>query len=203
MYNKNIETISFLYLVRAPIPTNANFITKSNTMKRLSAYQAIACLLLFSSVHSQDATPVKNSANTPYKIDFNNLSTGTDAYSKKVLNAWKAFDNNQLAESADLFTDDVKAYFPDGSVIKGKEQFFKLSVQYRNSLAAVSSTVDACTTLKSPAHPGIEVTVIWGEETDTQKDGSIVKTAVHEAWFFNKAGKVFEFHQYTAKTPKQ
>lgn len=172
-------------------------------MKRLSVLFAIASLLSFTFVHSQEATAVKSSMTMPYKIDFSNLSVGNEMYSMKILNAWKAFDDNKLAQMADLFADNVKAYFPDGSVIKGKDEFMKMMLQYRNSLAAVSSSVDACTTLKSPDHPGMQVTVIWGEERDTQKDGSKVKTELHEAWFFNKQGKVVEFHQYTAKGAKE
>ena len=125
------------------------------------------------------------------------------AYAQKVLLAWKDFDNNNLDNSASLFTNDILATFPDGTVVKGKENFLKSAKEYRNSFASVSSTVDAITTLKTPDHPDMQAVTIWGVETDTAKDGKVTKTHLNEIWFFNKEGKVYEFHQMAAKdTPE-
>lgn len=142
----------------------------------------------------------KNSnADEPYKIDARNLSIGNMAYTQKVLRAWKDFDDNTLDNSISLFAEDIVATFPDGSSVKGRDNFIKMGKDYRNSLASVVSTVAACTTLKSPDHPESETVTIWGMETDTHKDGTVSKTHLNEVWFFNKEGKVYEFHQMAAK----
>jgi hypothetical protein len=47
--------------------------------------------------------------------------------------------------------------------------------------------------------PDREVVTIWGTETDTKKDGTVSKVHLNEVWFFNKEGKVVEFHQMAAK----
>jgi ketosteroid isomerase-like protein len=104
-----------------------------------------------------------------------------------------------LDKAGDILADDVVATFPDGSTIKGKDNFMKAIKDYRNGFASAVSTVDACVTLKSPDMKDIEVVTIWGSETDTDKDGTVSKVHLNEVWFFNKDGKVVEFHQMAAK----
>jgi len=172
-------------------------------MKRLFSLTAVAFLATFSlnaNAQHKNVRQVKNSSTEqPYKIENNNLRIGNIAYAQKVLWAWKDFDNNTLDNSINLFAEDMVATFPDGSIVKGRDNFLKMGKDYRNSLAAVSSMVSACTTLKTPDHPESEAVSIWGMETDTHKDGTVSKTHLNEIWFFNKEGKVFEFHQMAAK----
>jgi hypothetical protein len=169
-------------------------------MKRLSLLLALIAFALGANAQHKDVKQVKSSSlDAPYKITHDNLSIGNMAYSRKVLSAWKDFDNNTLDNSAALFAEDIIATFPDGTMVKGKDDFIKMANEYRSSLAAVSSTVDACTTMKSPDHPEMEVVSIWGVETDTMKDGTVTKTHLNEVWFFNKEGKVTEMHQMSAK----
>jgi hypothetical protein len=147
-----------------------------------------------------NAKQVKNTGEEQlYKIESKNLSIGNMAYTQKVLRAWKDFDNNTLDNSANMFADTVLATFPDGSVIQGKENFMKSAKEYRNSLASMSSTVNAVTTLKSPDDPQHEAVSIWGIETVTMKDGTTKNTHLNEVWFFNKEGKVARLHQMAAK----
>jgi hypothetical protein len=170
-------------------------------MKRLSLLSVLVtfAFVIGANAQNNDVKQSKNSQDAPYKIAHNNLSIGNMAYSRMVLAAWKDFDNNTLENSAAIFADDIVATFPDGTMVKGKEAFMKMGKEYRSSLASVSSTVDACTTLKSPDNPDIEVVSIWGVETDTSKDGKVTKTHLNEVWFFNKQGKVTEMHQMSAK----
>lgn len=169
-------------------------------MKRLSLLLALIAFTLGANAQHKDVKQAKSSSlDAPYKIRHNNLSIGNMAYSQKVLRAWKDFDDNTLDNSAAAFADDIIATFPDGTMVKGKADFLKMAKGYRSGLAAVSSTVDACTTMKSPDDPGMEVVSIWGVETDTLKDGTVTKTHLNEVWFFNKDGKVTEMHQMAAK----
>jgi hypothetical protein len=139
------------------------------------------------------------SSDQPYKVSATNITLGNQVYAQKVLWAWKYYDDNTLDKAGDLFADDVLATLPDGSVFKGKDILMKALKDYRNSFASAVSTVDACVTLKSPDMPGLDVVTIWGIETDTNKDGTVSKVHLNEVWFFNKDGKVVEFHQLAAK----
>jgi ketosteroid isomerase-like protein len=169
-------------------------------MKRLTI---LAAFILFASVIYAQKKDVKQASsspsNQPYKVGATNITLGDQAYAQKVLWAWKYYDDNVVDKAADLFADDAIATLPDGTVFKGKDNIMKAFKDYRGSLASALSTVDACVTLKTPDVPDREVVTIWGTETDTNKDGTVSKSHLNEVWFFNKQGKVVEFHQMAAK----
>ncbi|WP_121355584.1 Cif family virulence factor [Flavisolibacter nicotianae] len=172
-------------------------------MKRVTHVAIFAVFALLASTSNAQNANVKqtktSSTDEPYKIDARNLSIGNMAYAQKVLRAWKDFDDNTLDNSISLFADDIVATFPDGTLVKGRDNFIKMAKDSRNNMASVVSTVAACTTLKSPDHPESETVTIWGMETDTHKDGTVTKMHLNEVWFFNKEGKVYEFHQMAAR----
>jgi hypothetical protein len=172
-------------------------------MKHISILAAMAFFSAFALVgHAQNtnATQTKNnSTEQPYKGPVTNISIGNAVYTQKVIQAWKDYDNNTMDNMGDFIADDVIATFPDGSMVKGRENFVKMLKDYRNSFASVSSKITACTTLKTPDDPEHEVVTIWGEETDINKDGTTTKTHLNEVWFFNKEGKLTMFHQMAAK----
>jgi hypothetical protein len=169
-------------------------------MKHLTLLAAsfLFCAVFVNAYGQKDIKQVKNS-DQPYKVQANNITIGNPAYAQKVLWAWKYYDNNTLDKAGDLFADDIVATLPDGTLIKGKDNFLKSMQDYRNSFASATSEIAACTTLKTPDDPEHEVVTIWGEETDTAKDGTVTKVHLNEVWFFNKQGKVVEFHQLAAK----
>jgi hypothetical protein len=169
-------------------------------MKRSLILATIILLASSSNLFAQQPTQAKNqSTDQPYKVHATKITLGNAAYAQKVLWAWKYYDNNTLDKAADMFADDIVATLPDGTLIKGKDNFMKGLADYRNSFASVVSEVSACTTLKTPDDPEREVVSIWGMETDTSKDGIVTKVHLNEVWFFNKQGKVVEFHQLAAK----
>ena len=165
---------------------------------------AVSFWALSANAQDKNMKQAKNS-NSPYKVENNNVRIGNQALAQKVLMAWKDFDNNTLENSMDLFTEDVVATFPDGSMVKGRDNFLKMGKEYRSILAAVSSNVHACVPLVSTEGEmnGGKAVSIWGTEIDTHKDGTVTKTELNEIWFFNKDGKVFEFHQTSAKIPAE
>ena len=158
-------------------------------------------LFTFMLCQAQNTKPVQtsNSMDQPYKGPVKNISIGNMMYAQKVMQVWKDYDNNTMDNIADMMADDIVATFPDGSMVKGKENFAKMIKDYRNGFSSVSSKIMACTTLKTPDDPEHEVVTIWGEETDTNKDGTTMTTHLNEVWFFNKQGKVAMFHQMAAK----
>ena len=177
-------------------------------MKHLMILAAFILLASFSfNIYAQKKDAKQASSNAassnmsdqPYKVGATKIVLGNQAYAQKVLWAWKYYDDNTVEKAADLFTDDAVATLPDGTVFKGKDNIMKAFKDYRTSLASAVSTVDACVTLKTPDMPDRDVVTIWGTETDTDKDGKVSKVHLNEVWFFNKEGKVFEFHQMSAK----
>ena len=138
-------------------------------------------LFSFMVCQAQNTKPVQtsNSMDQPYKGPVKNISIGNMMYAQKVMQVWKDYDNNTMDNIADMMADDIVATFPDGSMVKGKENFAKMIKDYRNGFSSVSSKIMACTTLKTPDDP--------------------MTTHLNEVWFFNKQGKVAMFHQMAAK----
>ena len=169
-------------------------------MKRLSISLLSTMLLSFcisSSAQDNNVRQISNTNDTyPYKIANTNIKMGKSDYSKTILNAWHLYDKNQLDDIAAIIADTVTAGLPDGTMLKGKANFLNSMKTYRGGFNSVVSTVNAVTTLKAGNDPNHEVTVIWGTETDTKKDGTVQKMAIHEVWIFNKEGMVCEFYQY-------
>lgn len=170
-------------------------------MKRLSLICGSVWLIALN-LSAQAPAPVKNEA-ALYNVAYRDLAFGNPAYTHQVLQAWKAFDENRFDKIADLFTDDVAVVLSDGTLINGKADLLQGIKGYRDGFTSMTSEVAAVTTLKSPAHPDQDVTVIWAEEHGTKKDGSAHKAILHEVWFFNSAGKVMRMHQYALVAPKE
>ncbi|HEV7330424.1 MAG TPA: hypothetical protein VGN63_05235 [Flavisolibacter sp.] len=174
-------------------------------MKPVSAWLIAAAIFITATNANAQTSPVVQTSNTneqqPYKLALTNLSFGNNQYTKYVLNTWKAYDNNMLDDIAFIVSDTIRAGLADGRMIRGKEAFMSGLKEYRGGFASVSSKVITCTTLKSPDEPEQEFTLIWGEELDTKKDGTMQKFSLHEIFIFNKSGKLAEFYQYAVPLP--
>ena len=118
-------------------------------MKRSLILATIILLGSFSfNLYAQQPTQAKNqSSDQPYKIQATKITIGNAVYAQKVLWAWKYYDNNTLDKAADMFADDIIATLPDGTLIKGKDNFKKgqnyVVVCNHNSLMDVPVSVTA------------------------------------------------------------
>jgi len=146
---------------------------------------------------------MQDNSNLPYTAMYSsNFQMGNSKYSRMVLDAWKAYDDNAFDRIADMISDTVTAIMPNGSVIKGKEAFLNGIKTYRSGFSAATSTVDAWVPIKS-MDKGDEIVCIWGGETDTKSDGTTQKVDLHELWAFNKDGKLMFFRQFASQAPKE
>ena len=174
-------------------------------MKPVFTWLIASAFCMLSGTIQAQTSPVVQTSNTtdqyPYKVALTKLSFGNDQYTKFVLNAWKAYDDNRLDELGFLISDTIRAGFPNGQTVTGKEAFMTGLKEHRGSMASASSRVTAITTLKSAVNPLHEYTLIWGEELSTKKDGTTQKFSLHEVFVFNQAGKVVEFYQYAIPLP--
>ena len=174
-------------------------------MKPVSTLLLAAAFCISSAIANAQTSPVVQTSNTtdqsPYKVALTKLSFGNDQYTKFVLNAWKAYDDNRLDDIGFIISDTVFASFPNGQTVKGKDAFMQGLRAHRGQFASAVSRVTACTTLKSPDNPLNEYTLIWGEELDTKKDGTVQRFSLHEVFVFDKTGKVAQFYQYAIPLP--
>lgn len=134
----------------------------------------------------------------PYTADYSSdFKIGNPANSKMILELWKDFDDNAF-DRHDYFADTAVMFFPDGSMVRGKDSIMSAAKRFRGGLTSSTSTLDAWVPLKSVDRNENWVAV-WGTETDTAPDGTTNKTDLHEIWRINKDGKVDFMKQFASK----
>jgi hypothetical protein len=141
--------------------------------------------------------------NYPYTAEYSyKFEIGNPAYSKKILELWKDWDNNQLELHQDYFSDTITFQAPTGEVIKGKDKFLANGRQYRDMYTNVKSSLEVWIPLRS-IDKNQDWVAVWGREEDTDKDGKVTTNMIQEVWGFNKDGKIVFYRQYLAKPPMQ
>ena len=176
------------------------------------AFTLLAAALLLSLSFSAQAqnqkskgatqTAMHDNSDMPYTAMYSSkFQMGNSKYSRMVLEAWKAYDDNALDKVAGSIADTVTAVLPDGTVLKGRDNFLNALKTYRGGFTNATDVVTAWVPVKS-LDKGDDIVCIWGTETDTKNDGTTQKMDIHEIWAFNKDGKLFYFHQYAAQAPK-
>jgi hypothetical protein len=134
----------------------------------------------------------------PYTANYSsNFKIGNPAQAKMILELWKDWDDNAL-DRHDYMADTLVMFFPDGSVIKGKDSCLAGAMRYRGSMSSATSTLDAWIPLKSVDRNENWV-ALWGSETDTWPDGKTETREVQEIWRFNKDGKIDFMKQFVSK----
>lgn len=160
-------------------------------MKKL--FPVFATMLLagiYNDSFSQSGLPYKAGYSSDYKM-------GNPAYAKMVLELWKDWDDNTF-DKHDYFSDTVKFYGSDSSVVKGKAENLAAAKKYRGGMTSAKSVVHAWVPLTSNDKKD-DLVCIWGTETDTWPDGRTEKRDLHEVWWFNKDGKVTAIRQWVSK----
>ncbi len=129
-----------------------------------------------------------------------NFKMGKSAHAVKILEIWKAWDDNQI-ERHDYFADSLVMMFPDGDVMKGKKENLEAAKKYRGNFTKVVSTVHAWLPLTS-VDRNEDMVCIWGHEVNTLPDGKEESRDLHEVWWFNKDGKISMVRQWSARFGK-
>ncbi len=164
-------------------------------MKRLFI---AAFTLVFVFLSKEDFAQKKDKMDYPYKANYSSdFSMGNPQNSKIVLDLWKDWDDNAF-DRHDYMADTVVMFFPDGSMVKGKDSAMAGAKRYRGSMSSATGTIDAWMPLKSNDKNENWV-AIWGTETDTFNDGKTQKRDLHEIWRINKNGKVDFMKQFASE----
>jgi hypothetical protein len=145
---------------------------------------------------SKGAKP-EASSTLPYTATYSSkFEMGDAKNSEAILSVWKAWDDGNLLASRKLFADSSHFYFRDGSEMHNLSDSTLAGAQlYRNTLAAVKSTVHAYMPLKSTDKNENWVS-IWATEVTTDKKGKVDSVGLQETWRFNKDGKIDLLYQF-------
>lgn len=138
----------------------------------------------------------------PYTIKYSaDFEIGDSKLIKKVLDLWKAYDNNKVSTGAELFADSVSLQFPNGFVVHtSKDSMIATITKDRSHHLSAASSVESAVALKAKGKEETWVH-IWGKEVDVALDGKKDSTLINENWLFNKEGKAVYMKQYAAKSP--
>ena len=125
---------------------------------------------------------------------------GNSKYSEMVAQLWKDFDDNKLDANASYFADSIVMDLPNWRFNGTRDSLLAVTKQYRNDLEGVKSSIDAIMSVKS-TDVGDDWVLIWGREYIT-KGEKIDSSGVHEAWRFNKSGKIDWVMQFRQAYPE-
>ena len=151
--------------------------------------------------------------NSPYPVVYSSkFEIGDPKHAETVLNLWKDWDNNNLANGKNSFADTVTFYFSDGSMMHAsRDSALAMAQKMRDNQASITSTIDAVMSVKSLQNnqPGGDQNenwaLLWGEERVTDKKGRKDSSAIQETWRLNRDGKVDMVYQFRKKlaSPKK
>lgn len=145
------------------------------------------------------AAPLTYAYTPTYSGDF---ETGDPKQAQLILDIWKDFDNNTLANHKDAFADSVYVDLSDGGHFAGtRDSLISTLTGYRTSLGTATSSVIAWTTLK-PKGKDESWVIVWGKEVD-EKNGKKDSVNLNENWMFNKDGKISYMTQFVQKYPSK
>jgi hypothetical protein len=80
--------------------------------------------------------------NSPYKVTYSSkFEIGDPKHAETVLNLWKDWDNNNLANGKNSFADTVTFYFSDGSMMHASRDSALAMAQKMRMGASITSTL--------------------------------------------------------------
>ncbi len=201
----------------APLSEIHFFITSKiyNMKQLLVSTCALLLFLLTTKTFAQEKVKMKenktkmkdkgmgmNNMEYPYTAMYSsNFKIGDPANAKMILDLWKDWDDNAF-ERHNYMADTLVMFFPDGSMLRGKDSCLAGAKKFRSSLSGVTSVLNAWIPLKS-VDRNEDWVALWGIETDTWPDGKTEKKEIQEIWQINKNGKIVFMKQFSSKPAMQ
>ena len=157
------------------------------------------------SMNAKDSTTSKMSdenLNYPYSSDYSHeFEMGDTKNAMSLLQLYKSWDANNLDEAKQYFAENNDSmFFSDGKMFAGsRDSLFSIAKQMRAGMGTVADTVHAWVPLRSKDR-NEDWVLIWTTEIATDAKGKTTARELHEAWRFDKNGKINMVRQYEAKS---
>lgn len=150
------------------------------------------------SIKSEAAAASGNNSAISYPFTATNSSSfemGDEKNAKIVLDAWKAWQDNQFETVRYAFADSVFVHFAEGNFFNGPaDSLIALGKMARSNYTSLKDTLIAWMSTRSKDKNENWV-LVWGIEYTIDKKGKRDTTDLHEAWRI-KDGKVDYMRQY-------
>jgi hypothetical protein len=149
-----------------------------------------------------DSTKMDN-MNYPYTSDYSHdFEIGSSKNAMTLLQLYKDWDNNSLNNSKSSFADIDTMYFSDGNMFAGsRDSLFVVANQMRGQMGNVVDSIHAWVPMRSK-DMNEDWVLIWTREISTDSKGKKTAKELHEAWRFDKDGKINKVYQYEQQPPK-
>jgi hypothetical protein len=149
-----------------------------------------------------DSTKMDN-MNYPYTSDYSHdFEIGSSKNAMTLLQLYKDWDNNSLDNSKSSFAENDTMYFSDGNMFAGsRDSLFVVANQMRGQMGNVVDSVHAWVPMRSK-DMNEDWVLIWTREISTDSKGKKTAKELHEAWRFDKDGKINKVYQYEQQPPK-
>lgn len=145
------------------------------------------------------STSSPDSTKYPYKATYSSsFSMGAPANAKIILDIWKAYEENRLQDTKELWGDTVTMEFASGFKLHaGRDSLIAGGVAERGKYSSVVDSVEAWMPLHSN-DKNEDWVAVWGMEYTTDAKGKKDTTDLHEVWQL-KNGKAVYMLQFSAK----
>ncbi len=150
----------------------------------------------------EDSTKMSSTQTLSYPtpIEYSKFEMGDQKNTQAILDIWKDFDSNTLANSSDKFADSVTVLFSGMESTTSRDSTLASISQYRGMFNQVNSRIDAIMPIKSTDH-NQDMVLVWGTEVHTDKNNKTDSVHLHETWMLDKDGKVNVIMQYQRMAP--
>ena len=151
------------------------------------------------STTSSDSTKgsMADSVTYPYKATYSaSFDIGKSASAKTVLDIWKAYENNKLGDSKNLWADSATLQFENFTFRGSRDSLIAGGNRDRGQYTSLVDSVDAWVPLYSKDRKE-EWVAVWAREYTTDKKGKKDTADIHEIWLI-KDGKAAFMSQYRA-----
>jgi hypothetical protein len=152
---------------------------------------------------SDTVTAKQESLTYPFMPDYSSdFEIGDAKNAQTLLALYQNWDNNTLDNSKSSFAEIDTMYFSDGSMFAGsRDSLFVVANKMRGQMGSVVDSVHAWVPLRSKDKKEDWV-LIWTREISTNSKGKTTAKELHEAWRFDKNGKINLMYQYEQQPPK-
>ena len=143
-------------------------------------------------------TKMSDNINLPYKVEYSDFKMGDPNHTKLVLDFYKTFEENRMADGKAMLNDSVSVSFADGNKFIGPaDSLLSLGKQVRGSYSAYKVTIDACMAVHSN-DKNEDWVLIWDRSYFTDQKGKADSAGGQSYWQI-KNGKIAFWGESQAK----
>ncbi len=152
--------------------------------------------------NKEEAKAPEAALSMPYSAVYSSqFSIGDQKNAQKLLEIFKQWDDNKLADGKAMFADSVHFFSDRWEFHGGLDSFMKVSQQQRDMAKEVKTVVHAWIPVHS-TDKNEDWVLVWSTSYYTDTKGKKDSTTYQDSWMLNKEGKFQVMRQFMARPPE-